>query len=115
MMRNRLAGALAYAELGSTITQSGGEWVYINTAFSPLHRTLGDLPAFLYSWTNIVVLRPASVAVVCLTFSEYIMTPFFDDCGPPALITKLLTVVTISKYVVNALSTVRVHFRYIHL
>ena len=91
------SGALAYAELGSMVTLSGGEWIYINTAFSPLNRIFGDMPAFLFSWTSVVALKTSSVAIICLTFSEYIMSPFFDECGPPVLILKLLTAVTISK------------------
>ena len=92
-----IAGALALAELGSMITLSGGEWIYMNSAFSPLHHIWGDVPAFLFSWTSVVALKTSSVAIVCLTFSEYIMSPFFDECGPPVLILKLLTAVTISK------------------
>jgi len=87
-----------YAELGASISQSGGEWIYLHLAFSPLHRVLGPIPAYLYSWTNVVVMKPSSVAIICLTFSQYIMTPFFDACGPPELVLKLLTVTTISMY-----------------
>ena len=89
-------GALAYAELGSSVTDSGGEWVYMREAFLPLHHRVGGLPAFLFSWTNVVVIKTSSLAIICMTFSEYIMSPFFDSCGPPPIILKLLTAVTIS-------------------
>lgn len=92
-----LTGALAYAELGSMITLSGGEWIYINTAYGSLNRFLGGLPAFLFSWMSVVVLKPSSVAIISMAFSEYIMSPFFDSCGPPAVVLKLLTIVTIRK------------------
>jgi hypothetical protein len=45
------AGALCYAELGSAMPSSGGgEHAYLNHAF-------GSLPAFLFSWSSIALLK----------------------------------------------------------
>ncbi|XP_050732254.1 large neutral amino acids transporter small subunit 1-like [Eriocheir sinensis] len=57
-------GALAFAELGTMLPSAGGEYSYILKAF-------GGLPAFLTLWVNVVIIRPATQAVVALTFAEY--------------------------------------------
>jgi amino acid transporter len=59
-----LLGSSCYAELGACIPGNGGEFIY-------LLRVFGTLPAFLFSWCNIVVARPATVAVIAVVFGEY--------------------------------------------
>ena len=68
-----VCGAMAYAELGTMIPTSGGEYTYIREAF-------GAMPAFLYAWTACIVIKPSQLAIICLIFGEYIITPFFPDC-----------------------------------
>lgn len=70
-------GALSYAELGTMIPLSGAEYVYLLKAFGPL-------PAFLYSWTSVIVLKPSQVAIICLAFGAYVIEPFFPGCGDRA-------------------------------
>lgn len=71
-------GALAFAELGTVIPRSGAEYAYFFDSFGPLHKFWGHLPAFIYSWVMIVIIRPAEVAVIVLTFSEYLCQPILD-------------------------------------
>ncbi|XP_034195442.1 b(0,+)-type amino acid transporter 1 [Osmia lignaria lignaria] len=71
-----LLGALAFAELSTVVPRSGAEYAYFIEAFSPLHRYAGQIPAFVCSWVYVVLLRPAEVAVVMLTFAEYSVQPF---------------------------------------
>ncbi|XP_066250224.1 b(0,+)-type amino acid transporter 1-like [Euwallacea similis] len=73
-----LLGALAFAELGTVIPRSGAEYAYFMDSFGPLHNFWGRLPAFLYSWLMVIIIRPAEVAVIVLTFSEYISQPVMD-------------------------------------
>lgn len=74
-------GALSYAELGILIKESGGEYIYIL-------RTFGSLPAFLFAFTSIIVVRPAGVAAVSLSFAEYALVPFYSGCSPPQVMIK---------------------------
>lgn len=65
-------GALCYCELGTLIQRSGGELTYIREA-------LGPLAGFLVSWTMVLILKPASVAIITLSFSSYAIQPFVSD------------------------------------
>ncbi|XP_069546369.1 b(0,+)-type amino acid transporter 1 isoform X1 [Brachyistius frenatus] len=91
-------GALCYAELGTMITKSGGEYSYLMEAF-------GSLVAYLYSWTTVMVLKPSSFAIITLSFAEYASTPFYPGCSPPPVVTKSLSAAAIFLIVtVNCLS-----------
>uniref|UniRef100_A0A3Q4GGU0 Solute carrier family 7 member 9 n=1 Tax=Neolamprologus brichardi TaxID=32507 RepID=A0A3Q4GGU0_NEOBR len=81
-------GALCYAELGTMITKSGGEYPYFMEAF-------GSIVAYLYSWTTIMVLKPSSFAIITLSFAEYASTPFYPGCSLPLIVTKCLAAAAI--------------------
>eukprot|EP00794_Sanderia_malayensis_P020369 gene20369-22378_t len=82
-------GALCYSELGTTIPKSGAEYAYLFDAFGPI-------PAFLFSWTAVLVIRPAAVAGIAVVFGEYVVKPFYDDCDPPIYLIKLLAFICIA-------------------
>ncbi|XP_062923063.1 b(0,+)-type amino acid transporter 1 [Mobula hypostoma] len=91
-------GALCYADLGTMIPQSGGEYSYLLEAFGPI-------PAFLYSWMSITVVKPSSFAIICLSFAQYAAAPFYPGCDPPQIATKCLAAVAIILItLVNSLS-----------
>lgn len=69
-------GALCFAELGTLVSRSGADYVYILEGMRGLHKFWGPLPAFIYSWVVVLFLRPVAVAVVILTFGEYCVNPF---------------------------------------
>ena len=50
-------GALTYAELGAMKPEAGGEYVYLRDGYGPLS-------GFLYSWTWLLVAKPASDASI---------------------------------------------------
>ncbi|XP_061670422.1 b(0,+)-type amino acid transporter 1-like isoform X2 [Syngnathoides biaculeatus] len=83
-----MLGALCYAELGTMIPKSGGEYSYLMEAFgSPL--------AYLFSWTTVMVSKPSGLAIVTLSFAEYASAPFYPGCSPPAMVTKCLSAAAI--------------------
>ncbi|CAH8588318.1 unnamed protein product [Schistosoma margrebowiei] len=83
-----MLGAYCYAELGTMIHRSGGDYIYVYEAFGPF---LG----FLRLWSEVVVARPASVAIMSMTFAKYIAQPIFPDCDQPEVAVRLLAAVCI--------------------
>lgn len=61
-----LCGALTIAEVGGAYPRTGGIYAYIREAWGPL-------PAFLYGWTELVIVRAASLGAISITFAEYTM------------------------------------------
>ncbi len=59
-----LCGALTYAELSSMMPRTGGIYVYLREAF-------GRLPAFLFGWAELLVLRPAAYGAIAITCADY--------------------------------------------
>ena len=74
-------GALSYAELGTIIKESGGEYIYILRIF-------GSFPAFLFAYTSVILVRPAGLAAVSLSFAEYAVAPFYLGCSSPQVVIK---------------------------
>ncbi|KAJ9593454.1 hypothetical protein L9F63_014983 [Diploptera punctata] len=83
-----MVGALCYAELGTSIPKSGGDYAYIFEAFGPL-------PAFLYLWDAMLIFVPTTNAIMGLTFASYVIQPFFPTCKVPDSAVRLLAATTI--------------------
>ena len=94
-----ITGALAYAELGTFITRSGAEYSYLLSCFGPMGEKYGALPAFLFNWVNMVLLKPAAVSIITLTFALYVLEPFYQVCEQPPAATKCLAALCIREFV----------------
>jgi amino acid transporter len=82
-------GALCYAELGTAIPESGGDYAYIKKAFGPL-------PAFLFLYVALFIIMPAGIAISALTFAHYIVSPFVCS-EPPLIVIQLIAISTVCK------------------
>jgi APA family basic amino acid/polyamine antiporter len=60
------AGALTYAELSGALPRTGGVFVYVREAF-------GRLPAFLFGWAELTVLRASALGAIATVFAEYLL------------------------------------------
>lgn len=60
-----LFGALTLAELAGALPRSGGVFAYILEAFGPL-------PAFLFGWSELAVVRASALGAIATIFAEYL-------------------------------------------
>ena len=72
-----LCGALAFAELASSMPETGGMYVYLREGW-------GRPYAFMYGWAQAVLIRAAALGGISSVFGEYFMRVFgFDPVVHP--------------------------------
>ncbi|VDN51437.1 unnamed protein product [Dracunculus medinensis] len=97
-------GAYCYAELGTFIKSSGGDYAYVMAAFGPMM-------GFLRMWIECIIVRPCTITAVAITFATYILQPTFRHCGMPNLTPQFLAAGCITLLaLVNCLSVKFVSF-----
>ena len=64
-----LTGALCYAELATAYPQDGGDYVYQSRAY-------GSWAGYLFGWSQMVVVRPADIALISFVFARYALIFF---------------------------------------
>lgn len=61
-----LCGALTLAEIASEYPDTGGVYVYIREGW-------GRFPAYLFGWSELVIIRAAALGAISTTFAEYLL------------------------------------------
>ncbi len=86
-----LAGALAYGELGASMPQAGGEYVYLREAYGPFI-------AYLSGWTSFFIGFSGAIAAAVLAFVGYLhaFLPGLDSSVPAGKIVALTTLWTLT-------------------
>jgi basic amino acid/polyamine antiporter, APA family len=69
-----LCGALTLAEVAGVFPRTGGVYVFIRESW-------GRLPAFLFGWAELVLIRAAALGAISTTFSEYFIRVLGYDPG----------------------------------
>ncbi len=66
-------GGLIYAELGTRLPETGGEYVYINRAFGPF-------ASFIFGWSQFIIIRTSPLAGLAIVTVNY-LTYFIELTG----------------------------------
>ena len=61
-----LCGALTLAELASALPHTGGVFVYLREGW-------GRLPAFLFGWSELTIIRASALGAIATVFAEYFL------------------------------------------
>ncbi|PIK41478.1 putative b(0,+)-type amino acid transporter 1 isoform X2 [Apostichopus japonicus] len=96
-----MLGSLSYAELGTMMPTSGGEFSYMKDGFGPPL-------AFMYSWVAVLLIKTSSLSAISTVFGQYAAEAFYSspECPPPVYVIKMLTVTAIVLLIViNCISS----------
>jgi len=83
-----MAGAFAFAELGSLFPQAGGHYAYLRDAYHPF-------AGFLYGWALLLMIECGAIAAVAITFAEYALR-FVGRGGVAATPLAILAIVIVA-------------------
>jgi amino acid transporter len=82
-----LCGALTVAELAGALPRSGGIFAYLLESYGPL-------PAFLFGWAELTVIRASALGAIATIFAEY-LGYFLRLSGAQVRYTAALTILVI--------------------
>jgi amino acid transporter len=72
-----LCGALALSEIASAVPATGGFYAFLREGW-------GRIPAFLFGWGQLTIVRAAALGAIAITFAEYLLRVLgFDPTIPP--------------------------------
>src|SRR5437870_5100331 len=67
-----LCGALSLAEIAAALPETGGIYAYLREGW-------GRLPAFLFGWSELVLIRASALGGIAVVFGEYLLRSFGID------------------------------------
>jgi len=77
-------GALIYAELGTRLPTTGGEYVYLTTCYGPF-------VGFMFGWSQLFIIRTSAAAGLSIIAANYV--GYFFDLSPTAHIAVALSII----------------------
>jgi len=83
-----LCGALSVAELAASFPRTGGWYVFLREGW-------GRLPAFLFGWSELVLIRASATGAIAMVFSSYLLRSLGSEGDPGQPATRLLAAGTI--------------------
>ncbi len=83
-----MAGAFAFAELGSLFPQAGGHYAYLRDAYHPF-------AGFLYGWALLLMIECGAIAAVAITFAQYALR-FVGRAGAATAPLAILAIVIVA-------------------
>ncbi|MBN1521720.1 MAG: amino acid permease [Candidatus Aureabacteria bacterium] len=111
-------GAMCYAELSSLFPHAGGDYTFLHKAYSLKGE---NLVSFLFGWSQIIVIRPASIVILALIFGKEMQIVFPNFSGmiwnPPfvfglalLIVTTLINILGISagKHTQNVMTVIKI-------
>ncbi|MGH7505834.1 MAG: APC family permease [Longimicrobiales bacterium] len=87
-----LAGAFAFAELGSLFPQAGGPYVYLRRAYHPM-------VGFLYGWALLFMIVGGGIAAIAITFAVYALRVTGSTAAATPLAIAAIVVVSAINYI----------------
>jgi APA family basic amino acid/polyamine antiporter len=83
-----LCGALSVAELSAALPHTGGWYVYLRDAW-------GRLPAFLFGWAQLILLRGTVIGGIAAVFGEYVLRSIGIDSVAHPMAARLVSAAAI--------------------
>lgn len=87
-------GALSFGELGASMPEAGGVYVYLREAY-------GSAVAFLFGWTLFLVIDTGAIATLAVAFSSKYLPHFFaiSPAGQKAVSILFILFLTVMNYI----------------
>ena len=79
-----LIGGLIYAELGTRLPETGGEYIYISRCFGPF-------AGFMFGWSQLFIIRTSPAAGLAIVAADYV--EHFIQLSPTANTTVALSII----------------------